>query len=501
MSRKKVIIIGAGPGGLSAGMLLAHHDIDVHIYEKNSTIGGRNASMRLGDFVFDLGPTFFLMKEVLEDLFHRTGRSLSDYAELQEIDPMYRLHFSDEMVFYPTRNQDRMKTELERVFPGSHDGYLRYLNREKKKYEKLIPCLAMPYSSLKDMLSWQFISSIPYLDLHQSVFGVLGRYFDDIHLKSSFSFQAKYLGMSPWEAPGLFSILSFIEHGGGIFHVTGGLSQLSAAMAKVFEEEGGTIHLSSPVREVLIENGCTVGVRLQDGSEQRADDVVINADFAHAMTNLVDKRHRRKYSNDTIAKKEYSCSTFMLYLGINKVYDDMEHHSIIFADDYRANIADITRNGVLSEQPSFYVQNASVTDPTLAPAGKSTLYVLVPVPNNTSNIDWSKEAGPLRDKIIALMETRGGYTDLRSHIEVERVITPQDWQDKADVYNGAVFNLGHQLKQMLMFRPHNEFEEFKNCYLVGGGTHPGSGLPTIYQSALISSSLLLKKYGMQLEIM
>lgn len=501
MNRKKVIIIGAGPGGLSAGMLLAHHDIDVQIYEKKDRIGGRNAAMHLGEYVFDLGPTFFLMKDVLEDLFQRTGRSLSAYVELRELDPMYRLRFSEDMVFYPTRDPARMAAELERVFPGSHEGYQRYLKKEKKKYEKLIPCLAMPYSTLADMLSWQFLSSIPYLDIHKSVFGVLGRYFADDHLKSAFSFQAKYLGMSPWEAPGLFSILSFIEHGGGVFHVTGGLSQLSAAMAKVIEEEGGTIHLSAPVRKVLIENGKAVGVQLEDGSEQRADDVVINADFAHAMTQLVDQQHRRKYTDQALARKEYSCSTFMLYLGVDKVYGDLEHHSIIFADDYKANIADITRNGVLSEQPSFYVQNPCVTDHTLAPEGKSTLYVLVPVPNNTSGIDWKKEAGPMRDKIITMMETRGGYHDLRSHIEVERMITPQDWEDKADVYNGAVFNLGHQLKQMLMFRPHNKFEEFKNCYLVGGGTHPGSGLPTIYQSALISSSLLLKKYGMPLRIM
>jgi phytoene desaturase len=499
MNRKKVIVIGAGPGGLSAGLLLAHHGLDVHIYEKNDSVGGRNAALKSGEYVFDLGPTFFLMKEVLESVFLRTGRSLSDYADLREIDPMYRLHFSEEMVFYSTRDPERMKAELERVFPGSHDGYLRYMKKERKKYEKLIPCLAMPYSSLKSFLSWQLISSIPYLDLHKSVFGVLGRYFSDDHLKSVFSFQAKYLGMSPWEAPGLFSILAFIEHGGGIYHVTGGLSQLSVAMARAFEEEGGAMHLSTPVREVLIENGRAVGVLLEDGSEQRADDVVINADFAHAMKQLVDGRHRKKYTDDALARKKYSCSTFMLYLGVNRVYDKLAHHSIIFADDYKANITDITKLGVLSEQPSFYVQNPVVTDQTLAPEGKSTLYVLVPVPNNSSGIDWKKEAGPLRDKILDCMEQRGGYDDLRSHIEVERIITPQDWQDDANVYEGAVFNLGHQLSQMLMLRPHNEFEEFDNCYLVGGGTHPGSGLPTIYQSALISSSLLLKKYGIQMK--
>ena len=225
-SGKKVIIIGAGPGGLAASMLLAHKGYDVTIYEKQSYIGGRNSAFHLGGYTFDLGPTFFLMKNVLEDIFKKTGRKLSDYVELLKLDPMYRLKFSEERVFYPSTNREKMKDELERVFPGSTAGYEKYLKKEKKKYDRLIPCLAMPYDSIFDFAKWQFIRSLPQLDAHRSLFSQLGKYFKDDDLKTAFTFQAKYIGMSPWEAPGTFSIISYIEHGDGVYHVKGGLTGL-----------------------------------------------------------------------------------------------------------------------------------------------------------------------------------------------------------------------------------------------------------------------------------
>ena len=185
----------------------------------------------------------------------------------------------------------------------------------------------------------------------------------------------------------------------------------------------------------------------------------------------------------------------MLYLGVNKEYKDIAHHSIIFAKDYKQNVDEITKSMILSEDFSFYVQNASVTDKTLAPNGKSTIYVLVPVPNNKSHIDWDKEKQPFRDRIIEALETRGGYVGLKDNIEVEKIVTPQDWTDNHAVYLGATFNLAHNVGQMLYLRPHNEFEEFGNCYLVGGGTHPGSGLPTIYESGRISAEMIMKRDG------
>ena len=281
----------------------------------------------------------------------------------------------------------------------------------------------------------------------------------------------------------------------GIYHITGGLNKLSQGMAKALNEEGGEIALSSPVKEVLIENKKAVGVLLEDGTVDKADYTVINADFAHAMTTIVNEKYLRKYTKAKLDNKKYSCSTFMLYLGVNKEYKDIEHHNIIFANDYKKNVEEITDTLELSEDFSFYVQNASATDSTLAPEGKSTLYVLVPIPNNFSAINWEKEKLSFRDTVIDAMEKRGGFSSVRDNIEEEMIITPADWENERSVYKGATFNLAHNPGQMLILRPHNKFEEFKNCYLVGGGTHPGSGLPTIYESGRISAELIMKQDG------
>lgn len=494
--QKKIIVIGAGPGGLAAGMLLANKGYSVCIYEKQPYIGGRNSRVTLGEFTFDLGPTFFLMKDVLEGIFERCGKRMENYAQAVEIDPMYRLRFKGGREFFPSRDPERMKQAMEAFSPGSYAGYEQYLSKEKEKYDRLIPCLSVPYSSVFDFFSWRFLSSLPVLDAHTSLYGVLSRYFTDPDVRISFTFQAKYIGMSPWEAPGTFSIISYIEHGGGIFHITGGLNQLAAGMAKAFQEDGGKIRTNASVKKLRVEKGVATGVELEDGTVELADYIVLNADFAKAMTTIVPPEVRNKYTDAALEQKKYSCSTFMLYLGLNHRYDSIAHHSILFADDYQNNVKEIVENMTLPQDPSIYVQNASIVDPTLAPEGKSSLYVLVPVPNNKSGIDWKKEAKPYRDKVIALLESRGGFIGLEKHIEEELVITPLDWEQDKDVYKGATFNLAHNIGQMLLLRPHNHFEEFDNCYLVGGGTHPGSGLPTIYKSAVISADLILKRDGL-----
>ena len=492
---KKVIIIGAGPGGLAAGMLLSSKGYCVDIYEKEDRVGGRNSYFKLGDYIFDIGPTFFMMKDVLENIFEKCGRKLEAYADVIKLDPMYRLKFSDGRQLFPSPDKEKMKQTLEKFSPGSFDGYLKYLEKEKKKYDKLIPCLSVPYGKMSDFFSMHLLTALPYLDAHTSLYGVLSRYFDDPDTRIAFTFQAKYIGMSPWSAPGTFSIISFIEHGGGIYHVKGGLNRLSSGMAEALKESGGKIHLSSPVKKLIVSNGVATGIELTDGKIEKADYVIINEDFAHAMTEIVPSEDRKKWTDQKLAGKDYSCSTFMLYLGVKKEFKEIAHHSILFARDYKKNVDEITESKILSDDFSFYVQNASVTDKTLAPAGKSAIYVLVPVPNNKSGIDWEKEKITLRNRVLDALETRGGFTDLKKNIEEEKIVTPLDWKDKHSVYLGATFNLAHSVAQMLYFRPHNEFEEFKNCYLVGGGTHPGSGLPTIYESGRISAELIMKNDG------
>lgn len=434
------------------------------------------------------------MKSVLERIFNETGRNLEDYVKLYYLEDMYRLAYFDNREFFPSTNKEKMKKEMEKIWKGSYKGYEKYLKEEQKKYDNLIGCFKVPFNGIKDLFRKEFLATIPYLNLNKTLYKQLKKYFKRENVITSFAFQAKYIGMSPWKAPSIFSMISFIEHVEGVYHVEGGLNSLSKAMARACQEDGAKIHLNSKVKKIAIDDGKAKGVVLEDGRFIASDDVIVNADFAYAMNDIVDDKHLKKWRKKNIDKKQFSCSTFMMYLGVDKIYENVAHHNIIFAKDYKKNVVEISETYKLSEDPSLYIQNASITDSTLAPQGKSAIYVLVPCANTTANIDWKKEKDRYKNKIYDILETRGGLSNLRNHVEQELIITSDDWVNEYSVYNGATFSLGHNIGQMLLFRPHNDFDDIENCYLVGGGTHPGSGLPNIYESGQIVSDFIIAKY-------
>jgi phytoene desaturase len=277
-----------------------------------------------------------------------------------------------------------------------------------------------------------------------------------------------------------------------VFHPLGGCAAVTAAMARVAERLGVEICVDTPVEEVLFEGRRAIGVRTAAGVE-KAGAIVMNADFARAMQRLVPDRLRRRWTDRKIAGKKFSCSTFMMYLGVEGEFD-LPHHTIHIAADYARNLDEIENQHVLSDDPSFYVQNACVTDPTLAPLGMSALYVLVPVTHQHPNVDWSQERERFRVKMFRQI-ANAGFKDVEKRTRFERIITPADWDTKYEIHQGATFNLAHSLDQMLHLRPHNRFEDVDGIYLVGGGTHPGSGLPVIFESARISTRLLMADLG------
>jgi phytoene desaturase len=366
------------------------------------------------------------------------------------------------------------------------------LDENRTKLSLMEPCLESAFLGWQDLVQMRLLKMLPMLRPHQSVDTYLKRFFTDDRVRLAFCFQSKYLGMSPFRCPSLFSILSFLEYEYGVYHPIGGCSAITAAMARVAERLGVEICLNEPVEEILFAGRRAIGVRTPSGT-QPADAVVMNADFARAMQNLVPDRLRHRWTDKKLAKKKYSCSTFMMYLGIEGRYQ-LPHHTIHIAEDYVKNLDDIENKHVLSDDPSFYVQNACVTDSGLAPRGHSTLYVLAPVTHQHANVDWKRERARYRELILRQI-AKAGYDGVESRIRYERVITPADWDTRYEIYRGATFNLAHTLDQMLHLRPRNRFEDLEGVYLVGGGTHPGSGLPVIFESARISSKLLLDDLG------
>lgn len=491
---RHIAVVGAGPGGLTTAMILAHRGFKVTVFEKSERVGGRNAAIHLGPYVFDTGPTFLMLKDVLDEVFRESGTSTESEIECIKLDPMYRLAFHDRQLD-ATNDQEKMKREMEKCFPGRSARYDVFFAREKARFRALFPCLQKSYHSIKTLFQPDLLKALPWMSPGRSLFDVMFKTFGDEQMALSFTFQSKYLGMSPWECPGLFAMIPYIEHAYGIYHVTGGLSRISDAMADVAVRQGAVIHCSTPVRRVIVRNGSAAGVELESGDKIEADDVVINADFGYAVNSLFSPGETRKWTPSRIAGSRYSCSTYMMYLGLDKVYDT-PHHTIFFAENYRSNVDAVFRGARLDPDISFYVRNSSVTDRTVAPEGHSALYVLVPVPNLRGSYDWASEAAAFRENVIARLEERAGMGDIRNHIVKEKVLAPVDWQDSYNCYIGSTFNLSHNISQMIFWRPHNMFEDIGNCYLAGGGTHPGSGLPTIYESGRIAANLISRKYNM-----
>lgn len=495
-TRPRVSIVGAGPGGLASAMILAANGARVTVFERDSVVGGRTRTVEApGGYRFDIGPTFFLYPRILREIFALCGADFDREVDLIRLDPQYRLVFegSNPVTIDASPDMARMEAEIAKLNPADAKGLRSFMADNRTKLEAFRPVLERPFHGLMTYLAPEVMNGLRYLRPWASLDTDLKRHFSDPRTRLAFTFQSKYLGMSPFRCPSMFSILSFLEYEHGIFHPRGGCGAVSEAMARVARNLGVEIRLDAKVDRLVFDGKRASGVEV-GGERHAADAVVVNADFAHAIPGLMPEDLRPQWPDAKIGKARYSCSTFMLYLGIEGPLD-LAHHTVLLAEDYERNLQQI-ESGVVPENPSLYVQAAAGTDPSLAPPGHSTLYMLVPVPNLHGGQDWAAETQRYRrialDRLKAL-----GLHDLESRIRYERIVTPQDWQDSYSVGYGATFNLAHNVRQMMHFRPRNRFGKAEGVYLVGGGTHPGSGLPVIYEGARISSRLLMEDLGMR----
>jgi len=513
-----VAVIGAGPGGLAAAVMLAASGVSCTVYESQPTVGGRTARITLhgdlGEYHFDRGPTFFMMPYVLEEVFAAAGKRLGDYVTLHRLDPMYRLLLgrpgAEPIRLDTTQDIAAMARRLGEIDAADGANFPRFIADNRAKLGRMESTLRNPMRGPLDLLNIDALKFAPMLDPHLSVHGLLGRYFKHPLVKLSVSFQSKYLGMSPFECPSLFTILPFLEYEFGVWHPVGGCNALMQALATLARELGVRMVTGAPVTRVECDGTRATGVTIGGTGELAGrtiehEEVVINADATWAIKNLIPEAARSlagrglagDYSAKTLDAKRYSCSTSMLYLGLDRKVD-LPHHTIYVSADYERNLADICTRGVLSDDPSVYVCNPSAIDPSLAPKGHSALYVLVPTPSlkpgTGSPVDWNAARAGYREKTFRQLEKMFGLGDLRPHIKRELELTPLDWE-ASNINFGATFNLAHNLGQMLFLRPQNKLRGFSNIYLVGGGTHPGSGLPTIFLSSQISARMLCRERG------
>lgn len=504
-----VAIVGAGPGGLSAAVLLAARGCRVTVYESQDDIGGRTGQERLpapggggGVYRFDRGPTFFLMPYVLDEIFAAAGKKSSDYLTMTRLDPMYRLMIGragqDPLVLDTTQDLKKMADRIRPHAPEDAARFEKFINENRAKLDVFEPILRKAILNPTDLLNPTMFKALPKLGPHKSVHDDIARHIKNEHVRLAVCFQSKYLGMSPFDCPSLFTILPYIEYAYGVWHPEGGCHAVMRALADCATDMGVEIRTSTPVDRITFTGRKATGV-VVEGQEIRHDAVVVNADATWALRNLVPASVRpKRFSDDTLNAKKYSCSTAMLYLGLDGEVD-LPHHTIYTSTNYTENLANISDNHALTDDPSIYVCNPSRTDPTMAPPGKSALYILVPTPSNQHKdhapLDWSAQSPRLRREIFEQLEQVFKIPDAEQRSEAERLVTPDDWQ-AMNISFGATFNLAHNLGQMLHQRPGNRVQGLDRLYLVGGGTHPGSGLPTIFLSAQISAKLLGDDLGM-----
>lgn len=482
---KKIAIVGAGPGGLAAGLLLASKGHSVTIYEKDNVIGGRSKRLKVGDYMFSHGPSFIVYLSAFRKLFEKAGLNFDALVPMKRLDPIYELNTPN----HPWQLSGDFETLVKQVEDkfGEGDAYRAFMERETIIFEAMQEVMYRPFNKTTDLLQGNMAEFGKYVGL-SSIRKKIKKRFKAPLLKDSMQFQSKYLGMTPDETPGFFTILSYLEHVEGIYHIEGGVPALLDVMAEEFKKMGGEIKTAHAVDKVITEGGKATGLIVK-GKPVKADIVVVNADVPTMVETLIPSENQKKYTPKKMAKKGYSVSAYMLYLGLKEKLD-WPVHTLLLSSDYDGYTKDLKKNKILSDDMSMYLYHPSVIDDSFAPEGHSSLMVLVPVPNTASGINWDLEEDAYKTKIYKRLQERLGF-DV-SQIAVEKPFTPVDWE-KTGVYRGATFALKHTLLQLLHFRPHNAYQDVDDLYLVGGSTHPGSGLPIIFQSAIISAELIEKK--------
>ena len=483
---RRAIVVGAGFGGMASAIRLRAKGYKVQLLDRCSGLGGRAQVFHNGGFRHDAGPTVITASFLLEELFTLHGRCLSDYVRLVDLDPWYRFRFPDGTYFNYGGSVDDTLAEISRISPEDCKGYLALVAKSKEIFAIGFEELAdKPFNNLGTMLG--LLPSLVALGGFRSVWQLVTKYIRHPWLQRAFSVSPLLVGGNPFDTTSIYSLIHYLERKWGIQFAMGGTGALVSALGKLMDEIGVEVRLDTTVDRVVVEDGAARGVVLSNGEQIQSDIVVSDADAAFLYSKMIDKptfvpRMKLKFAQS-------SMGLFVLYFGTTRRYDDVAHHTIWFGDRYRELLQDIFHKHHLGADFSLYVHRPTATDPSFAPSGCDSWYVLAPVPNLQSGTDWNTVAEGYGDSILkALEETM--MPDLRAHVTARFHMTPLDFQDRYLSVHGAGFSIAPILRQSAWFRFHNRAEGVENLYLVGAGTHPGAGVPGVLSSAKVLDHLI-----------
>jgi phytoene desaturase len=494
MQKPTALVIGAGIGGIATAARLAERGYDVTVLEKESTPGGRCNQILRDGHRFDIGPTLFLMPEIWEETFAALGEKMSDHLELKRIDPTYNVHFDDGLQLALTSDIGSMQIQLDKVEETAFTGFLHYIAEGSKHYKKsLEKFVGRNFYSIFEYFSPANLPLLFQLKALKKHYANAGRFFQDDRLKAAFTFQNMYLGLSPYDAPATYSLLQYTELAEGVWYPLGGMYAAIQALVKIAEKLGVKFIYQAPVKILKVEGSRVAGAVLDDGRKFTADIFVGNADLPYIYKELLPRNNEAK----KLDKKLYTCSTIMFYWGVDKTYPQIAHNNVFLGGNYKASFDQIFEDHTLPDVPSFYVHAPARTDPTAAPQGEETFYVLVPVGHldPRSEQDWESLVNRARETVFTRLAREVGAQDLREHIKFEIVYQPKVWKERFNLEKGAAFGLSHNFWQVGYLRPQNRHKQYKNLYFSGASTHPGTGLPIVLLSARLTTERILKEAG------
>ena len=485
--RGRVVVVGAGLGGLAAAVRLRLRGYDVVVVEARDQAGGRAGVFRRDGYTFDAGPTVITAPHLIDELFEMAGRDPRDYYHLVPVDPFYRILFDDGSRFDYVGDEERLIEQIRAFEPRDVDGYRRLAALAREIFEVGYVRLGdQPFHDVRTML--RAAPDIVRLGGHRSVYGLVARHIRDDRLRRAFSFEPLLVGGHPFRTSGIYLLIHWLERLWGVHYALGGTTSIVAALVRLLDELGVEVRLSAPVARIDTAGARVRGVHLEDGTHLPADAVVANADPSMVYRDMLDASVRRRHGDRAVSRVKQSMSLFVAYFGARRTWPELAHHTIVLGPRYRALLDDIFVRRRLADDSSLYLHAPTRSDPSMAPPGHEAMYVLSPVPNARAGIDWSREGDAYRDRIFAELERRalpglGDALDVRFHV------TPDYFEHELRSMDGAAFGPEPRLTQSAWFRYHNRSPDVDGLFFVGAGTHPGGGVPGVLTSARVLDRL------------
>lgn len=488
---KRIAIIGAGFGGLGAAAILARAGFEVDVYEKNGAPGGRAMLYCDKGFTFDMGPSWYLMPDVFENFFAAFGKKPSDLLKLRRLDPSYRVFFEGEGAADVSPSLEKNCALFDSFEPGGGARLKKYLQEAKSRY-----ALAMgkfvyrDYKSILDFADPRLIFDGIRLGLFGNIDSYVKRSFSSDKARKILEYTMVFLGGSPSSTPGLYSIMSHVDLGMGVYYPEGGIGELALAMERLAKENGARFHYDSPVSSINSRGGLARTLSIGKKNVE-ADVVVADADYHHVETELL-RAPDRTYGQGYWKSRVMAPSAFLVFLGLGKKVKGLAHHNLFLAKNWDRHFSQIFENPKWPDNPSYYVSCPSKTDKTVAPKGKECLFILVPVASGLEDTDSIRAM--YLDRVVSHLE-EALKESLQDSIEIKRVFSHNDFTSAFNSYKGTALGMSHTLFQTALWRPSHKSGKLKNLYFTGHYTHPGVGVPMTIISSQIISREIADAYG------